>query len=100
MDTSKTNLLYEAGSIETLIQLVDKLEGITIVPRLSTLTMTTKQKSKLHEFANPKPVREISLVTVDSYPRKKLVQQLSDLITSNLPFEVSSKKTDVVAVFN
>ncbi len=99
MDATNSNLLYEAGSIETLIQLVDKLEGITIVPRLSTLTMNAKQKLKLHEFANPKPVREISLVTIDSYPRKKLIQQLSELISSNLPFEVNSKKNEVVPVF-
>ena len=98
MDSLKSNLRYEAGSIETLIQLVDKLEGITIVPRLSTLTMTAKQKSKLHEFANPKPVREISLVTVDSYPRKKLIKALSNLISENLPFEVSPKKNEVIAI--
>ncbi len=98
MEATNSNLLYEAGSIETLIQLVDKLAGITIVPRLATLTMTAKQKSKLHEFANPKPVREISLVTVDSYPRKKLINELCHLITENLPFEVSPKKNEVVAI--
>lgn len=98
MDAAKSNLLYEAGSIETLIQLVDKLEGITIVPRLSTLTMTTRQKAKLHEFANPKPVREISLVTVDSYPRKKLISELSDMISENLPFEVSTRKSEIIPI--
>ena len=98
MEGTKNNLLYEAGSIETLIQLVDKLEGITIVPRLLTLTMTSKQKAKLHEFANPKPVREISLVTVDSYPRKKLIRELCNLIALNLPFEVTTKKNEVIPI--
>ena len=97
-DSSKSNLLYEAGSIETLIQLVDKLEGITIVPRLSTFTMTARQKAKLHEFANPKPVREISLVTIDSYPRKRLISKLSSFISENLPFEISSRKNEVIPV--
>lgn len=79
------NLNYEAGSIETLINLVDAREGITIVPWLATLTMTAAQKKRLLEFAKPKPVREISLVTSQHYPRIKLLKTLFEFIKQQLP---------------
>ena len=71
-------LYYEAGSIETLINLVDQGEGITILPKLATLKLTTLQKSKLREFAPPKPAREISIVTRHHFPRKKLLNKLKE----------------------
>lgn len=98
LDAEGSNLLYEAGSIETLIQLVDRQDGITIVPRLSTFSMTAKQKLKLREFASPKPVREISLVTIDSFPRKKIIEMLKTSIISLLPFDETAKKMEVVSI--
>lgn len=81
----ETNLLhYEAGSIETLINLVDKDGGITIIPQLSTVKLSSAQRKKLREFAPPKPVREISLVTVLHYPRKKIVDSLKEIIISSV----------------
>jgi LysR family hydrogen peroxide-inducible transcriptional activator len=96
-DLHSGNLLYEAGSIETLIQLVDKQEGITIVPRLSTLTMSAAQRSRLREFAKPKPVREISLVTINEFPRKKIIASLCESIRSLVP-PASVSKGDVIGI--
>jgi LysR family hydrogen peroxide-inducible transcriptional activator len=79
------NLNYEAGSIETLINLVDKQEGITIVPRLATITMSAAQQKRLVEFSNPKPVREISLISMKNYPRKKIRTTLFQYIKENIP---------------
>jgi LysR family hydrogen peroxide-inducible transcriptional activator len=76
------NLNYEAGSIETLINLVDNSDGITIIPRLATLKMTSAQQKKLHEFAPPKPARQISLIVNTSFPRTKLLQHLQEAITA------------------
>lgn len=81
------NLHYEAGSIETLINLVDKQNGITIIPQLAALNLNESQKLNLKEFANPKPAREISLVVKNSFPRKKLLNQLKMEIIDILPFE-------------
>ncbi|HYM94763.1 MAG TPA: LysR substrate-binding domain-containing protein [Chitinophagaceae bacterium] len=80
LDEENAAIHYEAGSIETLIQLVDKNEGITILPQLATQRLNSSQKNKLREFAPPKPVREISLVTSKNFPRKKLLQHLREEI--------------------
>jgi len=84
-DTAANGLHYQAGSIETLINLVDKSDGITIVPYLATQMLKPGQKKNLREFAKPKPVREISLATGKNFPRKKLLEHLKDHIRQVIP---------------
>lgn len=79
------NLSYEAGSIETLINLVDSNDGITIIPRLAEMNLKPAQKKKVREFANPKPVREISLLVADNFPRKLLLEEMKNYIVKALP---------------
>ncbi len=88
-------LHYESGSIETLINLVDSSEGITIIPHLAALNLRPEQMQRIKEFADPKPARQISLITLKDYPRKKLTLTLKEHILMNLPSELvlSDKKT-------
>ncbi len=83
--TKGENLHYEAGSIETLINLVDSHHGMTIIPELATFRLSSSQRKNICRFAEPKPVREISLVTSKDFPRKKIIKQLVDEIISNVP---------------
>jgi len=84
-DKNSNGLHYEAGSIETLINLVDKSNGITIIPHLATILLKPEQTKNLHEFADPKPAREISLVTIKDFPRKKLLENLKSSILAAIP---------------
>lgn len=97
-ESATDNLHYEAGSIETLINLVDKYEGITIIPHFAKLNLSATQQENVREFAEPKPVREISLVVTRSYPRQKLINQLKAEILQALPFEASRKKQSVLGI--
>ena len=98
MQTETENLHYEAGSIETLINLIDRHEGITIIPYLATLHLKPTQKKNVREFANPKPVREISLVTSESFPRKKLLEHLKNEISAHLQFQTTFKQMSVLEI--
>jgi LysR family transcriptional regulator, hydrogen peroxide-inducible genes activator len=84
-DPQSKGLHYQAGSIETLINLVDKNDGITIVPFLATQMLKPGQRKNLREFARPKPVREISLVTSKNFPRKTLLDELREQILAVVP---------------
>lgn len=86
------SLHYEAGSIETLINLVDHHQGITIIPKLAELTLRATQRKNVREFANPKPVREISLVVTNDFPRKKLLETLRTDIIKSVPEEMRNPK--------
>ena len=92
------NLHYEAGSIETLINLVDKYEGLTIIPHFAVLNLSEKQQENVREFAEPKPVREISLVVARSYPRQKMLQHLKAEITAVIPFALKTKKQSILPI--
>ena len=80
-----TGVRYEAGSIETLINLVDHHGGVTIVPQLAALHLKTQQKKNLREFSPPKPVREISLVTMQHFPRQLVLEKLRAEIAARVP---------------
>ncbi|HYE53973.1 MAG TPA: LysR substrate-binding domain-containing protein [Chitinophagaceae bacterium] len=98
-DSDSDRLHYQAGSIETLINLVDKNDGITIVPYLATQMLKPGQKKNLREFANPKPVREVSLVTNKNFARRKLLEHLKEEITGVVPASMlNPSKTKVTAL--
>jgi len=84
-DAGSNKLHYETGSIETLKNLVDHHQGITILPHLATLDLSKKQKEKIREFAHPKPVREISLVVNKNFHRITLLEALKAEIERQLP---------------
>jgi LysR family hydrogen peroxide-inducible transcriptional activator len=86
------SLHYEAGSIETLINLVDRYNGITIIPQMALLNLKPAQKKKVREFSNPKPVREISLVSLKSFPRKMILDKLKEEIIKVIPIEYKDNK--------
>ena len=93
-------LNYEAGSIETLINLVDYNGGLTIIPRLAELNLKTVQRKNIREFANPKPVREISLVVAKDFPRRKLLEQLKEQVMKSVPQAMLHAKQKKIADIN
>lgn len=74
---------YDINSIETLKNLVRAELGFAIIPQLSIVN--EKEGSLFKPFKDPKPVREISLVTSDTFSRKLLLEKMSQTIWGCLP---------------
>lgn len=94
-------LRYETGSLETLIKLIDKQDGYTLLPYLATLDLDAVRKARIRPFATPQPVREVSLVIHRSFLKKKLIDALKAEILLHLPPEVlaqDGKLVDVPAI--
>lgn len=90
---------YEAGSIETLRRMVETNDGITIIPELATLDMTTRQQQMLRRFRKPVPVREVSLVVHRDFVKKRLIDILKQEILKAVPEKVKqNKRSKVVPV--
>jgi LysR family transcriptional regulator, hydrogen peroxide-inducible genes activator len=91
---------YEAGSIETLKNLVEKNYGITVIPELATLNMSAQQQKQLRAFKAPVPVREISLVTEREHVKKRMIDALFICIQQHLPPSLSgvSGKKNVLSI--
>lgn len=81
----------EAGSIETLKKIVEANQGITILPELAMRDLTVKQKMNIRYFKSPAPVREISIVTVKHFPKKKLIAALRGEILHHIPDGMKTK---------
>lgn len=93
------NLHYEAGSIETLKNLVEKNFGITIIPELATFNLSNAQKKRLRFFKPPTPVREISIATHSEYVKLRLIEVLKETILSVISDEMkSAKKLNVLDI--
>lgn len=82
---SMDNYAYQINSIETLKNMVRQGFGFAIVPWLSTFNDTYGEKARFMHFTEPQPVREISLVTADTFPKKLLLEHLSLAIWESLP---------------
>ncbi len=90
---------YRAGSIETLIQMVDRVGGITVIPELSTPHLTEAAKKRLRQFTQPSPVREVSLVTYRHFAKKHMLEALKDTLTSHLPSYILANQPDGMVEF-
>ena len=70
----------KSGNFETLINLVDKGLGITFLPYLHTLRLNDSQKKMLHNFKNPKPSREISVVYHKNELKIHIINEIRKLL--------------------
>lgn len=93
---SATHFDYEAGSIETLRRMVDTNDGITILPELATLGMSSKQMAQVRYFKRPSPMREVSIVVHRDFVKKRLIEILKEEILLSLPSKVNLNKSKYV----
>lgn len=82
---SGLNFRYETGNIETLKRMVDKSDGITILPELAVMEFTKPQLKFVKQLKEPRPAREVSLVIHRDHLKTKLIQLLKEEILSIVP---------------
>lgn len=85
------SIQYQAGSIETLMKMVELNEGITILPELALNDLSKRKMKRIRKFRAPAPVREISMVTHRSYVKTRLLKALTDEIISAVPEKMRTK---------
>jgi LysR family hydrogen peroxide-inducible transcriptional activator len=92
----KTNdpqsIQYESGSISTLIKMVNRNGGVTIIPELAIDDLDAHHKKNLRYFREPAPVREMSLVTYKHFAKKAMLAALKNEILEVLPDGMQDKK--------
>jgi LysR family hydrogen peroxide-inducible transcriptional activator len=94
------NLFFEAGSLETLINMVKSMKGFTVLPYLATLTLSGKDKELLRDFRSQLPVRDISFVTGPLSMKTSIKDALVKVILSKLPKELKKErsKAEVISI--
>lgn len=77
--------VYEAGSIDTLVKIVDVNGGYTIIPELHVNLLSEKQKENLRELTKPEAIREISLIIRHDYVREGMMNAVANSIKKIIP---------------
>jgi LysR family transcriptional regulator, hydrogen peroxide-inducible genes activator len=76
---------YATGNIETLKRMVDKSNGLTILPELAVMEFNKTQMKLVKRLKDPSPAREVSLVTHRDHIKTKLIQTLKDEVLQMVP---------------
>jgi LysR family hydrogen peroxide-inducible transcriptional activator len=76
---------YEAGSISTLINIVDSNSGLTIIPEMAIEELNEKQKRNVRPLKGVSPVREVSLVTRKEFLRERVLDIIISEIKHSVP---------------
>ncbi|WP_233877083.1 hydrogen peroxide-inducible genes activator [Dyadobacter sp. CY323] len=86
---------YRSGSIETLIRMVEKNGGITILPEMAVMELSEEQKKHIRHFRFPEPAREVCLIVNREQMKTRLIDALKAGITAYLPQEIFETNTEI-----
>ena len=84
--------VYEAGSVETLIKIVDENGGYAIIPELHVPLLRKCQQANVRVLTNPEPNREIACVIHRNFVRERLLNILADTIRTVIPPAMINKR--------
>lgn len=87
---------FEAGSLETLMNIVDREGGITLIPELAKFSMHETRLANVRSFTNFHPLREVSLVYSRHFAKHKLINLLWREIKEDIPKELQDDSRGTV----
>ena len=74
------NLIYSCGSIFTLIEMVKKNQGVTLLPRLAISKNKQLSKSTIFPILSPVPMRKIGIITHKHFIKTRILKQVISTI--------------------
>lgn len=77
--------VYDAGSIDTLVRIVDTNGGYTVIPELHLGYLSDEQRANVREIVSPEVHREVSVAIRLDYIRERLLNSVVDIIKTILP---------------
>ncbi len=82
---SSYNAVFEAGTIDTLVNIVDENGGYTVIPELHKALLCEDKRRNIRPLVNPEPVREISLVIRNDFVREKMLNEIASAVKKIIP---------------
>lgn len=98
--SSDFHFKYETGNIETLKRMVDKSDGITVLPELAILEFSKPQMKLVKRLKEPSPAREVSLITHRDHIKTKLIKTFREEILSIVPKRMQTLQNKKVLDIN
>jgi len=97
-DKPKQNSTYEAGSIDTLVKIVDVNGGYTVIPELHIDLLSENQKLNLREIVTPEATREISVVIRHDFVREGVLNAVAECIKQIIPIHMLDARLKKFAI--
>lgn len=86
---SKGKHIYEAGSVETLVRVVDINGGFTIIPELHIPFLADSQRQNIRSIEGDfLSQRRVSLYIREDYIRERMLNSITDVLLKILPLEM------------
>ena len=83
---------FESNSLETLMKIVDREGGFTLIPELATQDMTEEKKKQVRSFTTYTPLREVSVIYSRHYAKQRLIDLLCEDIKRVVPPRMLKKE--------
>lgn len=81
-----SNIRFQSGSLDTLVRLVQKNPGFTLIPSLMALSLRKEDLSAhVRNFKPPVPTREISLIYRRDHWKLAIIRAIEESIALHLP---------------
>lgn len=81
--------VYEAGNIDTLIRIVDRNGGYTIIPEMHLPMLTPAQRDNVRRIDGEHlSMRRISMYIRDDYVRERMLNTVSDTLRQFIPVQM------------
>lgn len=97
-DKSKQTSTYEAGSIDTLVKIVDINGGYTVIPELHIDLLNDKQRLNLRQIEKPEATREISIVIRHDYVREGMLNAVAECVKKIIPSHMLDSRLKKFAI--
>lgn len=91
MESDNLPFEFEGGSLDTLMKIIDKEGGYTLIPELASLDIPVDKVHQVKHFTNYLPLREVSLVTIRQFAKTKLIELLGETIVESVPAGLLNK---------
>lgn len=82
---------FEGGSLETLMKIIDREGGFTLLPELAVMELPDIKQVQVKSFDSYTPLREVSLVFSRNFAKERLLKLLSEEIRASVPENMHSK---------
>ncbi len=76
---------FEGGSLETLMRIIDKEGGYTLIPELAEEVIANEHQSQIRHFTNMVPLREVALVFTRRFAKTKMIERFAEVIKTSVP---------------
>lgn len=97
-DKKESKSVYEAGSIDTLIKIIDENGGYTVIPELHLQFLNDIQLKNIRRIENPQGAREVSIVITNDFIRERLLNAVVDTVKSIVPDEMIDERLKKFAI--